>query len=318
MAKQDLFSEEALEKLRSPDRLDMMLPIASPVAWVILVAVGVFLFSVLVWSIFGAFTVTATGMGLLMDSAGVVNVYNNATGKVEDIYVRTGTQVKAGDLIARVSQVDKEAAARLKQQGVWLAASDRDAKSRVHDFDTEQYEKNATGAIYSDYNGIVDEVMVNRGEMVSGGKPICTVRCTERSDELIGLLYIPMENGKRVEPGMTIQLSPNNVDVTESGNLVGVVRSVSQYPVTGQSVEKNLGNREFAQWISNQQGSALLEVRFSLVEDKSSPSGYLWTSVTGKQKTISPGVFCTGSIVIERDPPIEKVFYKISQWLRNR
>ena len=54
------------------------------------------------------------------------------------------------------------------------------------------------------------------------------------------------------------------------------------------------------------------------MKDASSESGYLWTSVVGKHRPITAGSFCTGSVVIEREPPIEKVFYKISQWLRSR
>ena len=30
------------------------------------------------------------------------------------------------------------------------------------------------------------------------------------------------------------------------------------------------------------------------------------------------GSFVTGTVIIERRPPIEKVFYRLSQWLRNR
>ena len=60
------------------------------------------------------------------------------------------------------------------------------------------------------------------------------------------------------------------------------------------------------------------EIKFELVKDPESESGYLWTSVVGRHKPITPGSYCTGSIVIERQPPIEKVFYKISQLLRSR
>ena len=71
-----------------------------------------------------------------------------------------------------------------------------------------------------------------------------------------------------------------------------------------------------AQWIAEQKKSALMEVRFDLVKD--AESGYLWTSVVGDRPAITPGSFCKGSIVIDRKPPIEKVFYKVSQWLRSR
>ena len=61
-----------------------------------------------------------------------------------------------------------------------------------------------------------------------------------------------------------------------------------------------------------------LSAIFELVKDEDSTSGYLWTSKVGVHKPITAGSFCTGSIIVERRPPIEKVFYKLSQWLRNR
>ena len=143
-------------------------------------------------------------------------------------------------------------------------------------------------------------------------------RLTQNRDELTGVFYIPVDKGKRVEPGMTVQLAPNGVDVTQTGSLIGVVKSVSQYPISAEGVRKGLGNAQLAQYVLSQGGGAAVEVKFDLVKDASSESGYLWTSVVGKHRPITAGSFCTGSIVIEREPPIEKVFYKISQWLRNR
>ena len=64
-----IFSQEALDKLRSPEKLDTMLPITTPVSWPALIAVLVLLFAVILQSIYGAFTVKADGMGLIMDSA---------------------------------------------------------------------------------------------------------------------------------------------------------------------------------------------------------------------------------------------------------
>ena len=62
----------------------------------------------------------------------------------------------------------------------------------------------------------------------------------------------------------------------------------------------------------------IMEIVFDLVKDKNSESGYLWTTFVGEHKEISAGSFCTGSIIIDRRTPIEKVFYNLSQWLRNR
>ena len=189
---------------------------------------------------------------------------------------------------------------------------------RVYQYGAKKQQLGVAENIYSDYDGIVDEIMVEKGSVISNGMPICTIRLTQNRDELIGVLYIPVDKGKRIEPGMSIQLAPNGVDTSQSGSLIGVVRSVSQYPVPSQVVERSLGNAQLAQWIQQSQNSALMEVKFDLVKDENSESGYLWTSVVGEHKPITAGSFCTGSIIIERKPPIERVFYKLSQWLRSR
>ena len=313
-----IFSKEAMDKLRSPERLDMLFPITTPTGWVMIAAILVLLFSIVLWSILGAFTVQATGMGLIMDSAGVVNVSHISSGKVSAVYIKTGQRIHGGDLIAQLEQAEQSADTRMAQQGMGLATSDRDALNRVYQYDAKKQQQNVAQYIYSDYDGIIDEVLIERGKVISSGTPVCTIRLTQNRDELTGIFYIPVDKGKRVEPGMTIQLAPNGVDTSQAGSLIGVVRSVSQYPVSADSIRQKLGNEQLAQWIQSSQNSALMEIKFDLVKDKNSESGYLWTSIVGEHKEITAGSFCTGSIIIERQPPIEKVFYKLSQWLRSR
>ena len=316
--KSQIFSQEALDKLRSPEKLDTMLPITTPITWMALISILVLLFSVVLWSIYGAFTVKADGMGLIMDSAGVLNISHVASGKIGHIYVKPGSTIKKGDLIAHMEQAEQSADTRMAQYGMELAASDKDAMGRAYQYNAKEYQQTVAENIYSDYDGIVDEIMVDEGSMISAGTPICSVRITQNRDELTGLLYIPVDKGKRVEPGMTIQLAPNGVDVSESGSLLGVVRTVSQYPITSQGIQQHLGNAQLAQFVLQAQQGAVMEVTFDLVKDADSESGYLWTSKVGEHKPITAGSFCTGSIIIERKPPIEKVFYKLSQWLRSR
>ncbi|MBR3747568.1 MAG: NHLP bacteriocin system secretion protein, partial [Selenomonadaceae bacterium] len=257
-------------------------------------------------------------MGLIMDSAGVLNISHVANGKIERLYVKEGDHVQKGDLIAHMEQAERYADTLMAQYSMDLASSDRDAMGRAYQYNAKEFQMTVAENVYSDYDGIVDEVMVDEGSMISAGAPICSVRITQDRDELTGLLYIPVEKGKRVKPGMSIQLEPNGVDVSQSGSLLGVVRSVSQYPMTLQGIQQHLGNAQLAQWILQAQNSSVMEVTFDLVKDPDSESGYLWTSQVGEHKPITAGSFCKGSIIIERKPPIEKVFYKLSQWLRSR
>ena len=314
----EIFSKEALDKMRSPEKLDMTMSITTPIGWMGLISVAVMLLSVVIWSIFGSFTVKADGMGLIMDPSGVAKVSTLAGGTLDKLYVHSGDRVEKGELIAHVNMVREDAAARMAQYAPELSANSREAATRVHEFDSRRYEKEATEYIYSPYKGIVDEILVEEGTVVNSGMSIVNMRVDGGRSHLKGILYIPVEKGKRVEKGQTIQLVPNGVDVSQTGSLLGTVRSVSQYPVTTQSMQKTLGNEQLVQWILSKQQSSVMEVNFDLVKDPGSESGYLWTSAVGEHKPVTAGSFCTGSIIIERRPPIEKVFYKLSQWLRGR
>ena len=272
-----IFSKEALDKMRSPEKLDTVLSITTPMGWMGLISVAVMLLAVVIWSIFGSFTVKADGMGLIMDSAGMARISALSGGTLDEVYVSPGTRVKKGDLIAHVNLAQENAATRMAQYAPELASNSREAVSRVHEFDSRRYQKETAEYIYSSYDGIVDEVLVSQGSLLTAGMPVASVRLDDR-----------------------------------------VVRSVSQYPATVQSMQKNLGNEQLAQMIVQAQHGALMEVSFDLVKDPDSESGYLWTSRVGEHKPVTAGSFCTGSIIIERRPPIEKVFYKLSQWLRSR
>ena len=313
-----IFSKAALDKLRSPDRLDMLLPITTPIGWMGLMAVGLLLVSVILWSVFGSFTVRADGKGMILDSGGVASISHVTGGKISHIYVRTGSTVRKGEVIAQLEQPQQSAETNIAKFGPQLAGSMKDTADRVYQYRAKLYQQVVSRDIISDYDGVVEEVMVRKGSVISSGSTLCTVRLTQKRSDLTGVMYVPVDKGKRIEPGQTVQLVPNGVDVQESGSLIGVVRTVSNYPVALKSIEEQVSNPELAKWLSASGQGAVVEVRFILVKDENNPSGYLWTSFVGEHKPVTAGSFCTGSVIIERRPPIEKVFYKISQWLRNR
>ncbi|MBR3722880.1 MAG: HlyD family efflux transporter periplasmic adaptor subunit [Selenomonadaceae bacterium] len=319
MSKDKIFNRAALDKLRSPEKLDTMIRVTNPVGWMGLVSLCILVFAIVLWSFLGSFTERADGAGLLLDSAGVVNVSHAASGKLTDVYVKTGDIVHEGEVIAHMEQPELSADTRMARYGADIAWSKSDVRGRVYEYDAKRQQQAAREDIISAYDGVVDEVMAEAGNIISAGSPICTVRLTQSRDEMKGVFYVPVDKGKRIRPGMVIQLAPNGVDTTQTGSLVGVVRSVSQYPISAEGVNKGVGNAQFAKYILTQKNGAAMEVRFDLVKDADSKSGYLWTSVIGKDKPpITPGSYCTGFIVIDSQPPIEKVFYKISDMLRSR
>lgn len=311
-----IFSRAALEKLRSPEKLDTLLPVTTPISWMALAAVCLLIFSIILWAIFGSFTEKAEGIGLIMDAGGVVNITHTHSGRISDINIHSGSHIQHNELIATLDLPEQVADERITRHSTELSTDKNDTMERVYRSDSKEYSGIFSKEIRSLYDGTVDKIFVRNGQFVSAGTPICSVRLTDGREDLTGVFYIPVDKGKRVEVGQTIQLAPNGVDVSLSGSLIGVVRSISEYPVSLQAVDFEVSNPQLAQMIMNSFNFAVMEVKFDLVKDINSESGYLWTSFVGEHKKISPGSFCTGFIIIDRRPPLEKVFYKLSQWLR--
>jgi len=317
MANDNFFSRAALDKLRTPEKLDALLPVTTPLGWMGLVCVGLLIVSVVIWSVFGAFTTRVDGMGLIMDSGGFANVVHPVEGEITKIYVREGMSVKKGALIARMEQTDQSANTQIAQYETELAKNMSESMKKAHEYKAKNYRRELSRDVVSDYDGKIDKVLVREGTIVERGAPICSVRLTGKRSDLSGVLYVPADKGKLIKPGQTVQLAPGGVNADEAGSLVGVVRSVSEYPVSLQSVEGQLGSPELAKWIMEKEGT-IVEISFGLIKDEKSTSGYLWTTSTGTHKPVTAGSFCKGSVIVEREPPIEKVFNRIGQWLRIR
>lgn len=318
MDNRELFSKEALKKLRSPERLDTLLEVTTPVGWMALAAMCIMVFSIFMWSVFGAFVEKVEGVGILLDSSGVVKVSSVSSGRVESVRVATGDYVRKGDIIATLELPTMDVESKITRSNIDLSQNEREALTTAAQYDAKRYEQDVSEVIVSAYEGIVDEITVIPDNIIGAGSTICTIRRDDGRDEMIGVMYVPAVNGKKIQPDMTIQLSPNGSSSSEDGSLLAVVRSISRYPVSSSAVVKRVGNQELAQWFLAKNDNAAMEVTFELVKDPGSVTGYLWTSSVGQHKPVTSGSICSGFVIVDRKPPIEKVFYKVSQWLRSR
>ncbi|HXM05152.1 MAG TPA: NHLP bacteriocin system secretion protein [Chthoniobacterales bacterium] len=98
LSKQNLFREAALAKIRSPEQLDALLPITSPLGWLALLTSALALGVLLFWAFFGTIMRTATGQGIIMRNSefGIMAVAGQATGLISEVKVEEGDKVEAG------------------------------------------------------------------------------------------------------------------------------------------------------------------------------------------------------------------------------
>jgi multidrug efflux pump subunit AcrA (membrane-fusion protein) len=316
--KKEIFSEEALSRLRSPEQLDSLFCVTQPATWMALVMLCILAASIVLWSVYGVLSESVGAVGLIIDSAGIVNVYHDAAGKLSEVLVHPGMRVKKGDAVARLSLPSMKSDIVASRQNIPMSANRLQVESGISNFDSTVNKWYRSATIISDYSGIVSEVAVNEGDIIAAGSTvICTIRRDQNRDDVSALMYVPIDAGKKVQAGMVARLTPSGADATRDGSLMGVVRGVSPYPSSSAGIMKNIGNTDVAQWIVQQLGGAVVEVRVDLVRDPKSESGYLWSSIVGNHPKVSAGSSCTGVIVVKRTPPLEKVFLKLSQWLRN-
>lgn len=113
----ELFTKAALEKLSTPEQLDILMEVTKPLAWISLLTTGFLLFMAILWGIFGSIPIRVDGKGILIIGGSLIDIQAGNTGRISEIMVKSGDILKPGDAIATVSQsklvedIDNEKAA---------------------------------------------------------------------------------------------------------------------------------------------------------------------------------------------------------------
>src|SRR5215469_8153562 len=197
---------------------------------------------------------------------------------------------KIDDYTARLGQIDGQ----LKQIDTRGAALSRqilaDSTARRNEIDQlrrslelDSFQIVRDGNIRSQYSGRVAEVMAAEGEVVTAGGKLLTLEADDSSvaqtgGGLVSVSYFPVKDGKQIQPGMRIQVTPDTVERERFGGILGTVTSVSPIPVTKEGAVGAIGNAEVVQ--SLMPDGVFIEVRARL-ETASTPSGYRWSSSQG-------------------------------------
>jgi HlyD family secretion protein len=157
--------------------------------------------------------------------------------------------------------------------------------------------------IRSPHAGRVLELLVDRGDVVNPGEPVLNLEVM--SEELMAVLFVSASDGKRVQPGMEVRISPSTVKREEYGSLIGEVTKAAAFPATQRGMIKLLGNEALVNKLM--ETGPLTQVDVALKHDPSTPTGYRWSSSRGPTLEISSGTLARGDIVVKEDRPINLV-----------
>jgi HlyD family secretion protein len=168
----------------------------------------------------------------------------------------------------------------------------------------ENYE-NATRVI-SPESGTVYEVSIAKGSYISPGATIAVIEpFSSNGSTLEATMFFAGKDGKRVKPGMTIDVSPSTVKQEEYGYIQGIVTSVSKFPATPQYIQATFQNQSLTQTFS--QLEAPIEIKVRLIPDSKTVTGYKWSSSKGPDETLETGILCYGAVTVKEQRPIALV-----------
>ncbi len=210
---------------------------------------------------------------------------------------------------ANINQLDAQQSA-IQSEPV---EADEDARARVLDLQTEldvlEQELKTASNVTTPYAGEVLEVKVLPGGVVTSGTPLLSIQPDVRHLEVIA--YIGSREAKDVRPNMQAEISPSTVKREEFGYLRGKVVAVADFPATPEAMMRNFENLPLVESIAR--AGPVTELRIRLESDRTSISGYVWSSPKSPPVTLSSGTLCTVEVVTKRQRPITLLL----PWFKN-
>jgi HlyD family secretion protein len=400
-----------------PEELDLMLRVTPSIAWPILMTLVAAVTAALVWSVVSHAPQRAEGTGILLTPLGVADIPAPAEGRVEALKVKPGQRVKAGELVALLSQEDLAARLRQKQfdleeireqESLLRAFHQADAEQRSRmigtqeenlkvrirvleelekavgeqtemqralfakglgiqekmvaarirlkevqseaadarvtltrlrsdeaqqqsrmarellDFETKvsalereiaaiKDEIERKRRVIAPRDGIISEVAANIGELWRGPMMRMLPLDEGAAGTLVGELYVRSQDGKKIRPGMIVEIIPSTVRVERFGYIYGRVVNVSVIPATREGMMRTLKNSSMVDKLTA--NGPPFEVTVSL-DPAATPSGYRWSTGRGPEIDITNGTLIDGRVLVSTIPIIALAIPEAERVLR--
>ncbi len=103
---QDLFRKAALDKLASPERLDVTMEVTSPRGWIALWTIGGVLLCVIGWGIFGSIPTRVDGVGILLRGGSLREIKAEGRGTLTALNLKVGDIVQPDQAVGEIEQQD--------------------------------------------------------------------------------------------------------------------------------------------------------------------------------------------------------------------
>lgn len=200
----------------------------------------------------------------------------------------------------KLDQTESERATKRREELFEKLNRAQEAESK-HQVLSRQLEQ--VTVVRSHVAGRVIEVKADRGLAVRAGTPLVAVIQPEQDLDVV--LFTKAFEGKKIQPGMIVEVTPSTVKREEVGYILAKVQSVSAFPASEEGMLYLLPNKNLVQELSKE--GASFEVHAQLETNPDAPSGYRWSSGQGPAITLHGGTLCKCQVRIKEQRPITLV-----------
>lgn len=239
------------------------------------------------------------------------------------------TQQRYVDNLSEISQLQAQLEElqtrrkRLEQENLEaLQNRNREQQDVQHNIARLEQQIADSNRIESPQAGCILEITANTGQVVNPGTRLGTIQVAniddteDTLDNIVietSVFYFTISDGKQIQPGMVVFVTPSPVKRERFGSIIGEVVSVSPFPITREGAASVIGNPELASQLIGQDGSKL-EVVAQLKHDPSTFSGYQWSSSDGPDVQLTLGTTATAHVSVEERAPITFLLPILREW----
>jgi HlyD family secretion protein len=196
-------------------------------------------------------------------------------------------QIEALQNERRVLEMD--AMTRQTQRERDLLSADQRVATAERQVTTLEERIRRMGAVRSPFDGRAVEMKANIGQVVHRGGALLTLVRSDAAAEagpLVGLVYVGAQDGKKLQPGMRVDLSPATAPSQEYGFLRGRVTRVADTPASSAGMLRTLQNDALVAEFQRSQRT-LFEVNIELERDARGRP--VWSGGSGPAFSIEGG-----------------------------
>ena len=208
------------------------------------------------------------------------------------------------DIEAQLQELDSQKAQSAQQDSENSTNRTKEIQEVKREIAQLQEQLQNQGQIISQYTGRVLETTVSPGQVIEAGTRVANIDIRNLSGKLVGITYFSVEDGKKIQPDMTIQITPQTVKRERFGGIVGDITKVSAFPISKEAAAKVIGNSEVVEGLVSDKQQGVMQVVAIPYEDSDTFSGYKWSSSSGPNLKVSSGTTTTVRVKVEERAPV--------------